>query len=163
VAVPEAVPTEFDVFFSRERRRLFRALVLLCGDAVEAEDLAQEAFVRVFERWDRVARMDSPVAYLYAVAVSQHRSRVRRAIRWARRGMFLRDEGDASDAVAARVDVRRALASLTLEQRNALVLVDWVGLSSDEAARALSIEPGAVRARVHRARERLRRELTPHE
>ncbi|MGH2764295.1 MAG: sigma factor, partial [Actinomycetota bacterium] len=64
VGEPE-VPTAsasstFEEFFRSTYGRLMGALLLLTGDAAEAEDLAQEALVRVFERWERVQMMDSP-------------------------------------------------------------------------------------------------------
>jgi RNA polymerase sigma-70 factor (ECF subfamily) len=57
--------------------------------------------------------------------------------------------------------VLRLLETLTPSQRAALVLVDLVGLSDDEAGRALGIEPGSVRTRVHRARAALRDRVEP--
>src|SRR2546427_3349094 len=68
----------FDRFFAEEYQRLARALFIVVGDPVEAEDLAQEAMVRVFERWDRVADLESPTGYLYRTALNLHRSRSRR-------------------------------------------------------------------------------------
>ena len=52
----------FEDFFEAERERLFRALLLITHDSAEAEDLMQEAFVRVWERWDRVGTLDDPSA-----------------------------------------------------------------------------------------------------
>src|SRR4051812_11364129 len=115
---------DFDAFFAAEHERLFRALVLLCGDPAEADDLAQEAFVAVLEQWDRVSAMESPVAYLYRGAVNGYRSRVRRAVRWGRRSLFERGAGDISDAALTRTEVRRALRTLSEGQRSAIVLVD---------------------------------------
>src|SRR6266571_4261436 len=70
--------TEFHRFFEAEHRRLTTALYLITGDPSEAEELSQEALVRVYERWDRVRRMDSPTGYLYRTALNLHRSRLRR-------------------------------------------------------------------------------------
>jgi len=71
---------DFDAFYATERRRLFSTLVRVTGDRQVADDLTQEAFVRVLERWDRVGHMDSAVGYLYRVALNLHRSRVRSAL-----------------------------------------------------------------------------------
>src|SRR6266542_5220110 len=57
--------TEFHRFFEAEHRRMTTALYLITGDTSEAEELSQEAMVRMYERWDRVRRMDSPTGYLY--------------------------------------------------------------------------------------------------
>jgi RNA polymerase sigma-70 factor (ECF subfamily) len=58
----------FEEFFETEREGLFRALLLVTHDYAEAEDLMQEAFVRVWERWDRVGTLDEPVGYLFRTA-----------------------------------------------------------------------------------------------
>src|SRR6478736_10515180 len=68
---------EFEDFFRTEYRRLVRALYLLTSDRTEAEDLAQEAMARVFERWDRLRAAASPTGYLYRVAMNLHRNRLR--------------------------------------------------------------------------------------
>src|SRR5919197_5730967 len=68
----------FDEFFAAEYGRLARAVFLLVRDRYIAEDLAQEAMARVFERWDRVSGMSSPQGYLYRTAVNLHRKRLRR-------------------------------------------------------------------------------------
>ena len=53
----------FEAFFEDEKDRLLRILSVITGSRAEAEDLAQEAFTMVFERWDRVAAMDEPAGY----------------------------------------------------------------------------------------------------
>jgi DNA-directed RNA polymerase specialized sigma24 family protein len=58
-----AVDPSFEAFFSVEFTRLAQALFLLTGSSSEAEELAQEAMVRVYERWGRVSVMDSPTRY----------------------------------------------------------------------------------------------------
>lgn len=148
------VDRSFERFFTDEHVRLGRALFLLTGDAAEAEELAQEAMVRVLERWDRVARMTSPTGYLYRTALNLHRSKMRRL----RRAAGGRDERqrDSIDAVDDRDELGRALAALPTEQRAALILVEWLGLSAAEAAPILGIEPVSVRVRITRAKRALR-------
>jgi DNA-directed RNA polymerase specialized sigma24 family protein len=67
----------FEEFFQAEHVRLARALYLLTGSAADADELTQEAMVRVYERWDRVRQMDSPQGYLFRTALNLHRSRLR--------------------------------------------------------------------------------------
>jgi DNA-directed RNA polymerase specialized sigma24 family protein len=55
----------FGKFFGREYARLARACLLLTGSPTEAEELAQEALVRVYARWNNVGSMESPEGYLY--------------------------------------------------------------------------------------------------
>jgi DNA-directed RNA polymerase specialized sigma24 family protein len=105
-----AAVSDFRQFFQAEYRRLARALYLLTDDTGEAEDLAQEALVRVYERWDRVRTMESPVGYLYRTAMNLNRSRLRGLIVMAKRMVSLGQEDSVDPAVAveARDEVDRA-------------------------------------------------------
>jgi RNA polymerase sigma factor (sigma-70 family) len=153
----------FEAFFEAEHRRLYRSLVLITGDRQEADDVAQEAMLRIFERWDRVARLDQPRAYLYRTALNLNRNRHR----WRSRRQQ-REVGepeiipDASGSVADRLDIQRALGGLTEEQRTAIVLVDFLGFDSEAAGRVLGLDADAVRARLHRGRSALREGLTSY-
>ena len=69
--------TPFAEFFQAEHVRLARAMYLVTGSAAEADELTQEAMVRIYERWDRVQRMDNPQGYLFRTALNLHRSRIR--------------------------------------------------------------------------------------
>ncbi len=157
----EADPASFDTFYRNEHIVLFRSLLLLTGERAEAEDVAHEAFVRVLERWDRVARMEAPRAYLFKIALNIHRSTLRRNWRKARRAIIERGvTEDFSQGAVDRAEVFRILRGLSREQLEAVVLVDLVGMTSAEAGHALSLNADAVRARVHRARTAMRQELT---
>ena len=77
----EGVAIGFEDFFRDTHVALFRALTLVTGNRQEAEDVMQVAFMRVFERWDRVSAMENPEGFLYRVAMNEFRSRYRRAKR----------------------------------------------------------------------------------
>ena len=149
----------FEEFFGAEYPTLCRALALMAGDALEAQDLAQEAFARVYERWDRVAAMDSPGGYLYRVALNLHRKRAKRLRRPAAPPLRPRHEADPSEVIQARAEVARVLAALPLGQRQALVLTEWLGLDAAEAAARLGIKAASVRVRVHRAKRAVREQF----
>ncbi len=70
----------FEAFYQAEARTLFRRLWLVTGNRAEAEELMQDAFLSVWERWDRVGGMDDPIGYLYRTAMNLFRKRYRRAI-----------------------------------------------------------------------------------
>jgi RNA polymerase sigma factor (sigma-70 family) len=146
----------FEGFFRGHYPTLCRALVLLTGDVLEAQDLAQEALARVYERWDRVGEMDSPGGYLYRVALNLQRKRVKRRSRAAVVGPASSGGADPAEVIEARAEVARILGALPLGQRQVLVLVEWLGLDASEAARVLGIKPASVRVRVHRAKTALR-------
>ena len=77
----KAAAGTFEEFFRIEYPRLAKAILLVTGDASEAEVLVQEAMARVLERWERVQGMQFPAAYVYRVAVNLHRRRLRRRVR----------------------------------------------------------------------------------
>jgi RNA polymerase sigma factor (sigma-70 family) len=155
-----AEPTSltFEEFFRAHYARLATALLLLTGRRSEAEELAQEAMVRVFERWDRVRGMDSPDGYAYRTALNLHRKRLRRAAVWSRLRLGAPSEApDPAAIVGPRQEVLALLRSLPREQREALVLVEWLGFSAEEAGRVLGIAAASVRGRLHRARAAVRK------
>src|SRR6266567_3332196 len=75
----------FEDFFEHDYASVAKALTLIVGDGDEAEDLAEEAFARAWDRWDRVRQMTSPVGYVYRTAVNLNRNRLRRIRRELRR------------------------------------------------------------------------------
>ena len=145
----------FADFFRGEYETLLRAMYLLSGDRFEAEELAQGAFAKAWERWDRVRSMDNPSGYLYRTAVNARRSALRRVGVTARRTLSLQESDPISES-DDRDRIRRALATLPANQREAIVLVEWLGLSDVEAGQALGVSAGAVRVRISRARASLR-------
>jgi RNA polymerase sigma-70 factor (ECF subfamily) len=145
----------FEHFFRREYETLLRAMYLLSGDRFEAEELAQGAFVKAWERWDRIGSMENPSGFLYRTAVNARRSALRRVGSTARRAVSLQHADPISES-DDRDRIRRALARLPANQREAIVLVEWLGFSDIEAGETLGISPGAVRVRISRARASLR-------
>lgn len=147
---------DFEAFFEDIYERLFQALLLTSGDRAEAEDLAQEAMVRAYERWDRVKAADSPAAYVFRTAFNLNRKRIRRAALALRKAVSQDRPPDPTDEVLSRDEARRVLRSLPVGLREAVVLVEWLGMSAEEAGRVLGIQAVSVRGRIHRARELVR-------
>jgi RNA polymerase sigma-70 factor, ECF subfamily len=69
----------FDDFFEEEHERLYKALYFVTGNRHDAEELMQDAFLRLWERWDSMGRIEDPTGYLYRVALNGFRMRRRRA------------------------------------------------------------------------------------
>ena len=128
----------------------------MTGSRYEAEEIAQEAFVRLLERWDRVRDLDDPTGYLFITAMNVFRQRMRRAGVALRRSVGVVPTDDAFGSVEDREVVLGALARLPLDQRAALVVTALLGYSSEEAARMLGARPSTIRARATRARTALR-------
>jgi hypothetical protein len=115
--VGEGAPS-FEEFYEAACRPLFTALCLVTGNRHEAEEVAQDAFVRVFERWDRVGALEDPTGYLFRVSMNVFRSRYRRASLGLRRALFLAPaETDDLAAVETHDEVVRLLRSLGPKQR----------------------------------------------
>jgi len=150
----------FDAFFDAEHERLLRAMYLVVGDQHEAEDLVQDAFVKVLERWDTVRWMGSPTGYLYRTAMNSFRTRYRRAVMAVRRIALLTPrQRNAFEDVEMTADVRRALTALTPRQRAAIVLTELLGYGGEEAASMLGIRASTVRALTAQGRARMRQVL----
>jgi RNA polymerase sigma-70 factor (ECF subfamily) len=148
---------DFEPFFRDLYPRLVRSLWLLTTDLPEAEDLAQETMARMLESWPKVRGMTAPDAYAYRTAMNLNRNRLRHlAVRTRRLPPAAPSPVPSSDV---RAEVAAALGGLSRVLREAVLLVDWLGMGSEEASRVLGIKPASVRSRIQRAREVLRREL----
>ena len=158
ITAVDAPAVTFEDFFHREHHRLFAALCLTTGNRHEAEEIAQDAFLRVLERWDRVVAMDDPVGYLFVTAMNVFRRRYRRA-----RLATLLPAASTTDDALAGVDERdvlvRALRGLPPRQRAAIVLTAILDHPTSEAAGILGIEESTVRALTTQARTQLRRTI----
>jgi RNA polymerase sigma factor (sigma-70 family) len=148
----------FDTFFEEERERLFKALYFVTGNKHDAEELTQEAFLKLWERWDQIDRIDDPTAYLFRVALNAFRLRRRRAALAVRKLNPIMEPADAFLEAEMRADVRQLLLGLTPRQRAAILLVDLLGYPSEQAARILRIRPSTVRALATQGRQALRTE-----
>src|SRR5262249_9790831 len=124
----------FEEFFDQHHGRLFSALCAITGNRQEAEELMQEAFLRLWGRWDRVPGLADPVGYLDRTAMNLFRKRFRRAKLAMRKAVGLAESADAFAAVDARETVIRGLRELSPSQRAAVVLTNLRGFTSEEAA-----------------------------
>ena len=132
------------------------------------EDIVAETFAVAWRRWDDLP--DPPLPWLIATArnlLSEDRRALARGRRLHDRIGLLEalahhDAEDVAETAFSRDRALRALAALTEDQREALLLVAWDGLSIAEAAEVLELRPGAFRARLHRGRAALEAAQTRH-
>ena len=141
----------FEDFFEREKDRLIRMLCVITGSSTEAEDIAQEAFTRVFERWASISVMDEPTGYLHRAAMNVFRNHYRRVSRSLRTVMRVGPQPDVFEAVADREIAAQALAAMTPRQRAAVVLTEVLGYSGEETGAMLGIKASTVYALTHQA------------
>jgi len=157
--IGETAPT-FEEFYRATFRRLFTALCLVTGNRHEAEEVAQEAFVRVFERWDHVGVLEDPTGYLFRVSMNVFRSRSRRASLGLRRALFLAPAAtDDLAAVETHDAVVRLLRGLDPKQRAAVLLTAILDYSAEEAGRMLGLRASSVRSLTTRARAQMKHEV----
>jgi RNA polymerase sigma-70 factor (ECF subfamily) len=150
--------------YERHGERVQRLCLRLLGCPAEAEDAAQEVFLKLFERagsFDGRARFST---WLHRLTVNLclhrlERERVRRAHSLPEDGGALVDPSDTPPEILSRTEARqqleRLLARLSGEHRAVLVLRELEGLSYQEIAAALAIPEGTVMSRLARAREQL--------
>ena len=146
----------FEEFFRAEQLRLHRVLFAITGSRPEAEDIAQDAFLRVWERWDQVREMDDPAGYLHRTAINGFRDRSRRLVLAMRRAVGILPRPDEHQAVEARSLAASVLGSLPPRQCAAIVLTEGLGYSAEEAGKILGIKGSTVRALRFQARSALR-------
>jgi RNA polymerase sigma factor (sigma-70 family) len=149
-------PLSFEELFLDVHDRLYRALYFITGSSADAEELMQDAFLKLWERWDRIETIDDPVAYLFRCALNGSRMRMRRTRMAARRLVPSATARDPFDDVNVREDVRRMLRTLPPRQRAAIVLTEIFEYSSEQAARIMRIRPTTVRVLASQGRAALR-------
>src|SRR5215471_14398447 len=163
----------FEAFAADAADSLLRTGCLMTGDASEAEDLVQEAFIQVARRWHRVAAMDHPVAYARRVLINlaldgaKRRSRRRAELEPQGGPPELTDDGAARafQQIDDLAEFRWALARLAPRERAVLVLRYWADLPVAEVAATLGCSAGTVKSTASRGVARLAGILTsgrPH-
>ena len=153
----------FEAFFGEHHEALYGSMWLITRNRHEAEEIAQDAFLKVWERWPRVIALGDPEGYLYRTAMNLFRSRYRRTRMALRKAIRAVPPDDLLAEVEERDLVVRHLAVLTPRQRAALVLTDLLGFTSEEAAEALGIRPSTVRVLAARGRDTLKKEMVTDE
>jgi RNA polymerase sigma-70 factor (sigma-E family) len=127
--------------------RLVRSLALFCGDLAAAEELAQEAFVRTWDRWPSVSQMTNRDGWVFRVGFNLATSRARRRRIEARAlaAAANRPQSGSPD-VDVVLSVRAAVASLPPRERAAIVLRYFADLTVDDTAAVMACQPGTVKS-----------------
>jgi RNA polymerase sigma-70 factor (ECF subfamily) len=147
---------DFDGFCRSVSPRLFGALVLQCDDRATAEELAQEALSRAWERWETVHRAERPEHWVFRVAFNLAASDRRRRQAARRAHERLGRPDDISPDSSDRAALRGALEELPPRQRAAVVLRHYAGFSVAEAAATLECAEGTVKSLTSQGLDRLR-------
>lgn len=155
-------PPELELFTATHHPKLVGTLTLYCGDRDVAEELAQEALVRVCRDWEQVRDMAAPGAWAHRVAINLANSHYRR--KKAARRATTKVQADAlehhTDPEAAHtVAVRRAIDRLKPKQRSVVVLRYYADLPLQDIADTLGLSLSAVKSLHHRATKALQAAL----
>ena len=153
---------DFDAWYGELRPSMLAALAAWCGDAGVADEALDEAFVRAYERWDRVRSSPSPAGWVWRTATNVVRRHHRRRGLEERilRRTDLRPDHTQPSSSEDDLDLRAAIQQLTERQRTAVVLHHIADLPHAEVAAAMGVATGTVAATLHQARARLAAELT---
>ncbi len=135
--------------------RLVQVLTLVAGSRAEAEDVVQEAFVRLVPRWSKISTYDDPEAWVRSVAFRILSNRFRRARNAAAASRRASHVVQTSEVSGDSVDIGRALAALPIDQREVVVLHHLLDLPIAEIATSLGVPAGTVKSRLSRARAAL--------
>ncbi|MEM6531331.1 MAG: sigma-70 family RNA polymerase sigma factor [Myxococcota bacterium] len=155
----------FAAIVERYKDRVVRYLARMTGDSCRAEDLAQDAFIRFFERLDRYDERGKLAAFLLRTATRVFLSEERRLRRRALLSVLFSAPTEASEQPIIdntyQREVRSAVAELPVMFRAPLVLHAIEGLSYDEIGQVLGVRTGTVKSRIARARAQLKDRLEP--
>jgi len=152
--------------YDRHVDRVYRlAYRLAAGDRDLAEDFTQEAFVRAFDRLASFREQSALSTWLHTITVSVALNGMRRVRRWRTRETEL-DEAVAVPGAGRQAEpdlkarLRSAIAELPAKYRVVFVMYDVEGYTHDEISAALDMPTGTSKARLSRARAKLRQELS---
>jgi RNA polymerase sigma-70 factor (sigma-E family) len=148
-----SAPATFDDLFAARYQPMVRLATLLVGNEAVAEELVQDAFVRVHHKW---ATVDHPAAYLRTAVVNACRNNRRRA-----RLERAQARADAPAVAPPQEPLLDALATLNERQRVAIVLRYYEDLSEADIADALGCRPGTVKSLLSRGLTQLREVIEP--
>ena len=160
-------PLAFRTFVGRHQRMVFALLSRMLGHGAEVEDLAQETFVRAFRAFPAFDVDGSAKASTWLLTIATRLAldaRKRKHVASA----SLEDTGETSTGSNPEISLERrqlgraiaaAAARLPDDQRAALVLADFHGLSTAEIATALGVNESTAKTRLFRAREKMREAL----
>ena len=150
----------FEAFYAGHLPRVVRACALVLLDRGDAEDVAAEAFARLWSHWGQIHGDDHAGGYVFKTAMRLCSKRRRRAAREVVGSIPERSRVTDPDS---RMSVVDALRSLPLRQRQSVVLRDWAGFETSEVARILGTKESTVRVHLARGRAALRAVLTVEE
>jgi RNA polymerase sigma-70 factor (sigma-E family) len=150
---------EFDAFYAATHRRIVGQIYAMTGSLHEAEDCVQEAFARAWQQWGKLSTgHGNPEAWVRTVATRLAVSSWRKAVNRLKAHRRELRAGEVPGMNPDHLAVVAALRKIAADQRQAIILFHYAGLSIEEIALETGALPSAVKARLARGR----RALAPH-
>src|SRR5512139_820130 len=149
-----ALPGDFEGFYRAHFPETVAMVYAFTYSKAEAQDIAQEAFARAWQRWPRVSVYDNPVAWVRHVACNLAHTRWRR-LRHAAAYLVRQRAPHEPDLSPDHVAVVDALRKLPRPQREAIVLHHLLDVPVGEIAMRLEVPTGTVKSWLHRGRTAL--------
>jgi RNA polymerase sigma-70 factor, ECF subfamily len=147
----------FEAFYVGHVQRVTRACALVLLDRTEAEDVAAEAFARLWSHWGQIHGEDHAGGYVFKTAM---RLCTKRRHHTAREVVgTVPERGRVADP-GMRLSVVEALRALPLRQRQSVVLRDWAGFETNEVASIVGAKESTIRVHLARGRAALRAALS---
>lgn len=151
-------------FFSQHRDTLYRLALSICGDSVEAEDIVQDVFEKVWRTRDEILSHTYPKAYIcriaHNLAIDRQRTKMRRQAYAINDEITTLDIGPSAELSDISHITLQAISSLPEKQRISIHLRDVEGYEIEEIAEVLGCDNTSVRMNLSRARKSVREELT---
>ena len=158
---PEREIEPFEDFYRREYRGLVALSAALIRDRSMAEDIAQEALVAAYKRWEEVGRLESPIGWTRRVVMNKSASVVRRRLIELRAITRLASERRDVAPPESDADFWRLVRKLPRRQAQVIALFFVADLSVIDIAHVLGCKEGSVKSSLSKARQHLRAELPP--
>lgn len=166
----------FRVLFERYHRRIYNAVYAIVRTPADAEDVAQDAFVRAYRALPTLREGQAFLSWLYRIALNLARNHVRdrrsglwesldEAVTWGEESLERQvadtaaDPSDAAESHEVQAVVRAAIQELSPAHREVVVLHHLEGVPVEEIARIVGCSVGTVKSRLARARDALKRKL----
>jgi RNA polymerase sigma-70 factor (ECF subfamily) len=177
--VQEGQNQAYDILVGRYKNRLYAYLFRLLGNESEAEEFAQETFVRAYMHADKYRTVAKFSTWLYTIATNLVRNRIRNIKRrpkiisiWSDdqggdegRWVEIKDEGpspeDTMDRKRLNEMIQEAIGRIPSKYRPSFVLREINGLSYEEISAATGLKLGTVRSRINRGRTHFKKAVTP--
>lgn len=171
-ALTAGEPHAFDRFVEHFRSKIFHYSLLMCGQPEDAEEVAQETLLKVFQNYDQLREPEHVRAWIFRIAKNACLMQRRKSVFAPEHELSVEDLPPTSEITdvgrlpedelqssEVRAVLHQVIGELPPPYRCVVLLRDIEQLSTEETAQILDLTPDAVKTRLHRARASMRQKL----